>query len=439
MITLKINNSYSQILNLTTDQFKLLRKDLSYTVNSTGSYYAKQFQHKKYLISTRGDFPTGLLYIVMRFITINNLKTTIIDNRIAPKPFINAPKLKLTLTPYPEQIDAARAVLTRSRGILSCVTGFGKSLVIALTIDLLKVPTLIIVPSLHLKHQLSESLKEWFGKSFVGKNKFIQVENIDSKELNAKSNANLLILDEFHHSAAKTYRDLNKKQWADIYYRVGLTATPYRSQDEERLLLESILSEIIYTVDYKMAVEKGYIVPIEAYYINLPTSKVNGHTWHQVYSEIVVKNDLRNEIIVNLLTSAKEQGISTLCLVKEIAHGNRISELAGLPFASGINENTKELIYDFNEKIIPILVGTSGVLGEGVDTRPAELIIIAGLGKSKNQFLQQLGRGVRKYNGKESCKIIIFNDNAHKWTKSHFKEQVKYLLELGITPVELKL
>ena len=66
-------------------------------------------------------------------------------------------------------------------------------------------------------------------------------------------------------------------------------------------------------------------------------------------------------------------------------------------------------------------------------------IILAGLGKSKNAFMQQCGRGVRRYGDKQSAKIIIFRDASHKWSLAHFKEQVKILQEeYGVTPAKLE-
>ena len=98
-------------------------------------------------------------------------------------------------------------------------------------------------------------------------------------------------------------------------------------------------------------------------------------------------------------------------------------------FANGKDKDSTDLIKFFSEGKLKALIGTNGIVGEGVDTRAAEYIIIAGLGKSKNQFMQQIGRGVRVYPGKDSCKIITFLDKSHKWTRDHFSTQVKILRE----------
>jgi superfamily II DNA or RNA helicase len=253
---------------------------------------------------------------------------------------------------------------------------------------------------------------------------------------------NCVIIDEFHHSGAKTYRKLNDKFWNHIYYRLGVTATPFRSQEEETILLESVLAEVIYKITYEQAVEKGYIVPVDAYYIDVPTTqsaKNLPNNWKAVYNALVVNNEPRNNQIHELLLKLHAHKLSTLCLVKEIAHGEILGANGAFPFVNGQNDE-RHLIEGFSQGKIKTLIGTTGIIGEGIDTKPCEYVILAGLGKSKNAIMQQVGRGVRKFGDKESCKVIIFNDRSHVWTRRHYQEQVKILKEeYGVIPARLEL
>lgn len=437
---LKIDNSICVIEGYTQAQFKELRDLLSYSDDPKAKFYAgHRFSAKKFLITKRGEFPTGLLYLVQDWAKVKKLNIDVKDVRVKPakvkKPFV----LNLPHSPYPEQEKAAYICETKTRGIVCAPTGVGKSVIAALIIAKLQVRTLIVVPSLNLKEQLTSGLAEAFGAKTVGGLGYpIAVENVDALDPLERVKYDCVIIDEFHHSGAKTYRKLNTKAWAGVYYKLGLTATPFRSQDHERLLLESVLSEVIYRVDYQTAVSKGYIVPMEAYYYELPKQATEAHTWAQVYKELVVNNAERNALISDILINLKESGASTLCLVKEIEHGKAIEDLSQTPFANGMDGNSEPLIKNFNRGG-QCLTGTTGVLGEGVDTKPAEFIIIAGLGKSKNAFMQQVGRGFRRYKNKSSCKIILFLDRSHKFTLRHFKEQVKILKEeYGVIPVKLE-
>lgn len=445
MITLKIDNSESQISGLSEAQLKQFRKVLSYSINPQAAFFSGGFKSNiRYMIDKVGRFPTGLLYLVDQLIKQLHLIVDRKDIRRAPEPRHGIFSLSLGITPYPEQEKAALACLQSPRGIIVAPTGLGKSVIIAMMIQKLQVNTIVVVPNLSLKQQLTQSLKHWFGEDKVGDKSSkapIVVENVDGLSTKTPLEGyDCVIIDEFHHAAANTYRTLNKRCWTKIYHRYGLTATPFRSQESEKILLESVLSEEIYRVTYETAVQKGYIVPIEAYYIEIPKSISTSSGWFGVYSELVVNNEPRNKIIADLLNNLNSLGISTLCLVKEIKHGENIQNLVDVDFIKGENTDNRIKILEFNLREKVTMIGTTGVVGEGTDTKPCEYVIIAGLGKSKNAFMQQVGRAVRVYPGKESAKVILFYDRSHKWTEAHFKAQVKILREeYGVKPVKLSI
>lgn len=435
MITLTINNSVSKIEGLSIAQHKKLSKQLSYVVR--GEKCNRVFYRT--LLTKHGEFPTGLLYIVKKFIDKLKVNTQDVRTCVEIKPHIFLPRL--LHNPRPEQMEAAKACVKYSRGIIVAPTGFGKSAIVALIIQNLGLKTLIVVPTLELKKQLTEFLQQAFCCSYVGGlGNLIAVENIDALDSDKEVDYDCLIIDEFHHSAAKTYRKLNKSAWKNIYYRFGLTATPFRSNDEERLLLESVLSKVIYRVSYNTCVDKGYIVPVEAYYYELPKVSVEGVRWATVYKELVTARNDRNRLIGRILSIIRHSQKSALCLVKEVAHGKELKTMTGVPLCHGEDEASRRYLKDFALGKLGCLISTTGMAGEGVDTRACEYVIIAGLGKSKNAFMQQVGRGFRLFPGKESCKVILFKDPSHKWTRAHFNAQCKYLLdEYGIKPVKLYL
>lgn len=136
-----------------------------------------------------------------------------------------------------------------------------------------------------------------------------------------------------------------------------------------------------------------------------------------------------------MLNQAK---ISTLCLVTEVAHGNRLAALTGLPFINGTDNDSRDYIHQFNNGEQMAVIATTGVMGEGVDSRAAEYVIIAGMGKAKSRFQQQIGRVLRRYKDKESGKVIIIKNTSHKYLIRHFNAQLKVLLdEYGVKPVKL--
>jgi superfamily II DNA or RNA helicase len=417
---------------MTMEQYRSLRKVLSYKVE--GSYFSGSHNGGiKYLLAKDGSFASGLLERVIGWLEQHQLPYQHTDLRKRPTGQPGLFKATLPFKPYPEQLEAIRQAVQACRGTISMPTGSGKSITMALLIAKLNLKTLVIVPNLNLKLQLTESFTQIFGSL-----KNITIQNIDSGTLANAKDYDCLIIDEAHHVAASTYRKLNKSAWGKIYHRYFFTATPFRGVVEEQILMESIAGEVVYKLSYAQAVQAGMIVPIEAFYIDLPKVDVRGSTWPTVYKELIVNNEHRNRVIANLLASFQYAGVSTLCLVKEVAHGEKL-KTSLIPFAHGENEETAALIKAFN-KGGSCLIGTTGVLGEGVDSRPCEYVLIVGLGKSKPAFLQQCGRATRTYLGKESGKIIIFKDSSHKFTLTHFKAQVKILREeFGVVPVKLEI
>jgi superfamily II DNA or RNA helicase len=462
MVTLTIGNSVCKIEGLDRDTFVKLRGKVAVTQKTGRKIRTKSGKFipqtkTYYLMDKKGGFPTGLLYIVEAFIADTRLKVTRKDTR--KRPTINSAGVETLFVtrpfaPYPEQRDAALAALWQERGIIVGPTGVGKSAIIAEICDAFRLPALIVVPSLELKAQTTTGLREVFGYDRVGPlhngqpERLITVENVDALDPKCEMKGiDVVIIDEFHHSGAKTYRVLNRKAWSGVYYKLGLTATPFRSRDDERLLLESVLSQVIYRIEYTTAVAKGYIVPLEAYYVDLPEIdlKCSGKNWQGVYKELVVNRADRNAIIAKIASNLYYAGKSTLVLTKEIKHGEKLCDLISLvgpmpEFVKGENDDNRSVIKRFSRGDDPLLVGTSGIIGEGVDTKAAEYVVLAGGGKSKNAFMQQCGRVFRRFGEKETGKVILFRDPSHKWLLAHFNAQVKYLAdEYGIKPSKLDL
>lgn len=461
-MVLFIDNSSCSIQGLELPLLRKLREKLSFS-EMTGRMITvkggKRIRERQtfYLMDRYGNFPTGLLYLVEEFLADECPDRAVEYNDVRRIP-TGSREVHLMLTrsfePYPEQMEAAQAAFDQGRGIISAPTGTGKSAILAEIIAKFRLRTLVVVPSLGLKRQLTDSLRAGFGRRKVGplsKRPDIAVENVDALDVNDNlADYDLVIIDEFHHAAAETYRKLNDKLFAKIYYKIGLTATPWRANTSEKLLLESVLSKLIYQISYETAVGKGYIVPMEAFYIDIPPPPVkedpsgkmkkakDRDSWHAVYKNHIVERPDRNAIIANLLNNCEASGLSTLVLTKQVAHGKAIQALTGVPFAEGANDCNADLLAAFNARERHGLIGTVGVLGEGVDSKPAEYVILAGGGKSKVQFFQNIGRGFRKYPGKESCKIILLRDSSHPWLLKHFNTCVDYLREeFGCEPAKL--
>lgn len=81
---LTVGNSLCKIEGYNQEQFKELRALLSYTSDPKAQFYAGfRGSNRKYLITKRGDFPTGLLFMVLEWAAGKPLE--LVDQRVRPK------------------------------------------------------------------------------------------------------------------------------------------------------------------------------------------------------------------------------------------------------------------------------------------------------------------------------------------------------------------
>ncbi len=163
-----------------------------------------------------------------------------------PAPDLNfVPKVQLEPRQY--QTEALDGWLKAdSRGVVVLPTGAGKTFVAALAIARMQVATLVIVPTIDLLHQWQTALAGFYGladKEIIGvfgggrqELKPLTIITYDSAIIHARhlNRFGLLVFDEAHHLPAESYKAAAEGAFAP--YRLGLSATPERSDLRHRLL-----------------------------------------------------------------------------------------------------------------------------------------------------------------------------------------------------------
>ena len=79
---------------------------------------------------------------------------------------------------------------------------------------------------------------------------------------------------------------------------------------------------------------------------------------------------------------------------------------------SGQTRNRKQILQDYDDNRISVLCACD-LLNEGWDSPHTEVLFMARPTMSKTIYLQQLGRGMRTYKGKEFLMVFDFVDNAN--------------------------
>ncbi len=392
----------------------------------------------------------------------------------------------LTLRKHQESaIEQLQTKITKSHknpfeGLLVLPTGGGKTLTIAYWIAKNYLDKNKKVLWIAHRHELLEQAKGTFQERLAFKNIFktkssfnyriisgihdkpVNIRPTDDLIISSKDSLNagfeylnknwlkdndeiLLIIDEAHHSTAKTYRKLidSLKVKVDKFTMVGLTATPFRTSDNEKGLLAKVFSDdIIYKVDLRTLINRGFLSePIfEEIKTNFDITRLLSEqqldnlkyfdidSIGKVTAKTIAENDARNWIIVNQYKNNKIKYKQTLVFALNKDNAIALKALfteAGIKSEfvlssiqdkmTGVTVSSKEnklKIDKFRKGEIDVLINVN-ILTEGTDLPNVQSIFLARPTISSILMTQMIGRGLRglKAGGTKEAYIVSFIDN----------------------------
>lgn len=338
---------------------------------------------------------------------------------------------------YPQQTALDNMEFYRNngnnKGVVLMPTGMGKTVLAALDAKRINGKTLFVVhrndilqEAFHKFNEIwPESTKGFFNADeknttaqviFASKDTLYREGNIT---LFSKNHFELIIIDEVHHSACTTYKNI--LDYFNPKYMVGLTATPER---QDRL---DILQLFDYNIYYELkqidAIQAGYLSGFIYYGLkdDIDYSKIKHNGIRYDVADLGRKLDIpeRNKAILdkyNLI--APEKKALGFCVT--IDHAISMAEFFnknGIP-AKAIHSDTTRLsseerkayIQDFRDSKLQILF-TVDVFNEGVDFPDIEALLFLRPTESKTIFIQQLGRGLRLNPNKNHVIVLDFIGN----------------------------
>src|SRR5919108_1316336 len=355
----------------------------------------------------------------------------------------------LEMTPYPHQRAALAAWLAAGRmGVVVLPTGAGKTYLAQLAIQATHSSTLIVVPTLDLMHQWYAHLLAAFPDAPVGllgggahDSTPLLVATYDSAAIAAEALGNkyaLLVFDECHHLPSAFTRVIAEYSLAP--YRLGLTATLERS-DGKHADLRALIGPEVYRTS--VAALSGTV--LAAHRIVRLTVRLSQRERQRYDALLETRNRFLQQrgICLGSLTgwqafvraSARSRaGRGAMLAHREaraIAFGTagKLRVLAGLlaqhhPARTLIFTDDNAMVYRISgEFLLPAIthhtpvkerhnilqrfrtgeypvVVTSRVLNEGVDVPDASIaIVLSGTG-SPREYVQRLGRILRRREGK---------------------------------------
>jgi len=356
----------------------------------------------------------------------------------------------LDIDPYPyqkeilEKLKAERKLYGRYKNLVVAATGTGKTVIAAFDYRD------FMLENMKGKHNLlfiahrEEILKQSratfrailkdsnFGDMYVGghipekiDHLFMSIQSFNSSRFYEKTTPDFydfIIVDEFHHAEAPSYKKLLEYYKPQIL--LGLTATPERMDGKD--VLEHFDGRIAAELRLTEAIDRKLLCPFQ-YFAVSDTVDLSQVKWTRGYDKaelekIYTSNDIRVKEIIR-------------SLYKYITD---IDEVIGLGFCVSI-EHAKYMAQKFNQYGIPSITVTgetaseersnainklrSGevkfifsvdVYNEGVDIPEINTILFLRPTESLTIFLQQLGRGLRFSKDKEYLTVLDFVGQAHR-------------------------
>jgi superfamily II DNA or RNA helicase len=242
-----------------------------------------------------------------------------------------------------------------------------------------------------------------------------------------------LVIDEFHHAAAKSYRQLIDH--VEPFFLLGLTATPFRGDRQD--ILELCDQNVLVNFELRTGIDTGILSPYHYFgcFDDIDYSRIRhkgyGYDIRDLERALIIPE--RDVAIINKWCE-KAEGKSTIAFCCSHRHAHRVAESfnnAGIPTASYLSSTDpverQRLLEHFQDARLQVLTVVD-VLNEGVDLPFVECLLFLRPTESKRIFCQQLGRGLRRYIGKSHCTVIDFIGN--------FKNAYKIVEYQGLLPVE---
>lgn len=247
----------------------------------------------------------------------------------------------------------------------------------------------------------------------------------------------MVIVDEFHHAAASTYRALLDRLSPRVL--LGLTATPERH--DGRSITHRFDHRVAYELRLWDALDAGLLAPFHYFGVHDPTDVESawqrGRLHRGRLDGLYTGDDLRARRVLGAVERyvAEPTRMRALGFCAGVGHAERMAAVfteAGLP-AEAVTGATPQ---DQRRAAVRRLrsgalraVFAVDVFNEGVDVPEVDTVLFLRPTESATVFLQQLGRGLRRHRHKGHLTVLDLVGHVHR----DYRYEARYRALLGGT------
>ena len=214
-----------------------------------------------------------------------------------------------------------------------------------------------------------------------------------------------IVVDEAHHAPADMYQKVLR------YFRpkflLGMTATPNRL---DGVSLKWTFGQTVYSLELPEAIQRGLLTKID--YRLVLDEMVDLDEDIDGNEIFIPKTD--EEIADSIIEKRQDQSMLVFC--DSIDHAEKMHRLlpdSGVVHSKRPDKQNWAILKAFKRGRISTIVSVD-MLNEGVDIPHADTVVFLRSTTSPVVFYQQLGRGLRKYPGKECVTVYDFVGNVDR-------------------------
>ena len=384
--------------------------------------------------------PRGFLNQLVKFFNENKINFKVIDERNKLGSLVFNSKIKLSSI-QEQVIDICE---NKQEGVIVAPPGFGKTIIGIELIARKCQPALILVHRKQIYDQWIERIQDFLGlaKKDIGQisankkkvSKFVTVAMIQSlirfPDLKALSESfGTILIDECHHIPAKSFRKAVVN--FNPYYIFGLTATPKRKYNDEKLIFLYI-GNIICNTDNINQVTTGLFeedIQLNIRDTNLYFPYDNKTDDFQLLSKVIVFDSDRNRLIAEDIKKELVSGKKILVLTERKEHVEvlNIYLKSACEVITITGDDSKSLrkmkMKQIESGDFQVLITTGQLLGEGLDTDNLSSIFLVYPFAFEGKLIQYIGRILRSKGRKA---IYDYRDKEIEFLLKQYKKRERY-------------
>jgi superfamily II DNA or RNA helicase len=401
------------------------------------------------LIEEVGDvvlLPRGFLKALVTFLKEHNINHAVRHEHS----LLDQVTFKSCIVLTPLQTEVLVSTLRQDQGVIVAPSGSGKTIIGLELIARRKLPALILVHRKQILDQWVERIQAFLGipKPHIGQYYGIKkklgnqitvalLQSLGRRKVlsDLKNQFGTIIVDECHHIPASTFRKVVAQ--LNPYYLYGLTATPKRKHNDEKLIYVYIGDVIaqMEAVDFKPVSSppaKQWKVIVRETNLTLPFKFTTD--LFQLLAKVVCFDTARNQFIVEDILTESDAGNKVLVLSERKEHlevlslylkGKREIIVISGDDSARARESKMKQIGDGHYQVI---LSTGQFFGEGIDTRGITCLILAFPFSFEGKLVQYIGR-LRDIGTQR--RIIDYRDRRIAFLERQFKQRERYYKKLS--------